>query len=203
MATIEEIDTAFSKYYESLGKPYNSIFLTFCSDNGYDQESIQNDIEEDVDESELVEFDEDFPFENTPKKEQDKRLFIHQMLKKFYHNHTNSKVSRTTNSVIQSMDNSIRKYYNWHNQLYIGQFARYCEENGYYSDGMGEELDDIDTDLIHFDDHFPVPTHVSKDSEAKYIRDKLKLFHKDPTILYPKQKVILFLFFYQLVNHRK
>ena len=53
------------------------------------------------------------------------------------------------------MDTDINKYYDWHNQTYTGQFYKYYEENGYYSDGIADELFDIDTNLIHFDHDFP------------------------------------------------
>lgn len=94
-------------------------------------------IEKNVDASKLLEFGGDFPFANTPSIEQDRGVFIDPMLKKFYHNPQDSSI---TISVDQAIDNNISKYYNWHDQCYMGQSANYCEQNGCDSDGIAGEL---------------------------------------------------------------
>ena len=85
MATIQQIDEAFARYYESLNHQYHAEFATYCEDNGYDEDCIKNDIEQEASESELVEFDEHFPFRNPPHNQEEVMEFIHQLIRKFYY----------------------------------------------------------------------------------------------------------------------
>lgn len=85
MATIEQINESFREYYTSLNKEYNNKFALFCEENGFDEDSIRDDIENETDESFLVDFDDDFPFKHSPKDEQSTKLFIHRLIWRFYH----------------------------------------------------------------------------------------------------------------------
>ena len=85
MATIEQIDKAFTRYYKSLGKDYHNQFALYCDDNGYEEEDIKEDIEDEAIASGLVEFDEHFPFKIPPKDEYEAMRFIHQLIGNFYY----------------------------------------------------------------------------------------------------------------------
>ena len=78
---------------------------------------------------------------------------------------------------VEEMDKVISRHYSYYNQPYNGQFATYCQDNGFDSDLLVDELLDSDTDLIDFDDEFPIPTDIAEVDKASYILDQLKLFH--------------------------
>eukprot|EP01084_Bolivina_argentea_P078947 143275_1 len=63
---IEKIDAALGRYYKSLHKKYDHLFLNYCDDNGLDDEALDEEFEQNPDDSMLVDFDEDFPFKNQP-----------------------------------------------------------------------------------------------------------------------------------------
>ena len=97
-------------------------------------------------------------------------------------------------ATIGDIEKAMEGYYDYHNQTYTGQFREYCEDNGYDTDTIRDELinDNCDTDLIEFDDDFPLPIHVKTTHKAEYIYNQLKLFYENPSITYPKEKVFLY-----------
>eukprot|EP01084_Bolivina_argentea_P011002 20551_1 len=64
---IDGICEALSRYYKSLGKPYDKLFSTYCEDNGLDEETIEEELKQQPEDCLLVDFDDDFPFEKEPK----------------------------------------------------------------------------------------------------------------------------------------
>ena len=83
MATIEQINNALERYYKSLNQPYQNQFTIFCDDNGYDDEGIGDELDDQ--ENDLNDFDEDFPISHhIVAKIQDKSLFIHKILSTIY-----------------------------------------------------------------------------------------------------------------------
>ncbi len=62
MANIEQIDAAIGKYYVSLNREYKNEFATYCDENCIDHETLISEMNEEPDDSMLVEFDDDFPF---------------------------------------------------------------------------------------------------------------------------------------------
>ena len=83
MATIQEIDEALGRYYKSFNKEYDHLFADFCEENGFEEYHVAEDINVNPEDSDLVEFDEDFPFEKTP---QNKAEAIHDILAQLYNN---------------------------------------------------------------------------------------------------------------------
>ena len=81
---IKQICRGLSKYYKSLGKQYEvnddgkGIFEVFCDDNGLD-ETIEDELKEDVEQCMLVDFDEDFPLKK-PMNDDAKKKFILQTI---------------------------------------------------------------------------------------------------------------------------
>ena len=97
-------------------------------------------------------------------------------------------------ATVQQLDEVIEKYYNYHGQEYDQEFASFCEDNGYDTDMIAEELADDnndDGDLTAFDDSFPVPILVKQDNKPPYIFGKLKLFYTNPNITFPKKTVVI------------
>eukprot|EP01084_Bolivina_argentea_P058377 106623_1 len=67
MATeIEKIDTVLERYYKTLKKEYDHLFLNYCDENGLDEEALNDEFEQNPDDSILIDFDEDFPFIKQP-----------------------------------------------------------------------------------------------------------------------------------------
>ena len=83
MTTIEQINTALSRYYKSLNQPYDDEFLNYCDENGVDDELLDDEIMGGEDESMLVQFDNNFPFDKIPS---DRNKFIASVLQKCYIN---------------------------------------------------------------------------------------------------------------------
>ena len=93
MATIEQMNTALSRYYNALNHPYDNQFLKYCDENGIDEgddglfndeiDCLFNPANEDIPESLLVEFDDDFPVST---RSSNKSKFICSILKKCYNN---------------------------------------------------------------------------------------------------------------------
>eukprot|EP01084_Bolivina_argentea_P319326 553874_1 len=84
--SIEQIDKQLKGYYQSLNKPYDELFSNYCDDYGIDDESLAMELEEDAEDSILVDFDDDFPFAKPPKNETDRRQKIFDLIKKCYSN---------------------------------------------------------------------------------------------------------------------
>eukprot|EP01084_Bolivina_argentea_P173224 300033_1 len=64
---IDDTCEALSRYYKSLGKPYDKLFSTYCEDNGLDEETIEEELKQQPEDCLLVDFDENCPFEKEPK----------------------------------------------------------------------------------------------------------------------------------------
>eukprot|EP01083_Nonionella_stella_P019174 53300_1 len=58
----ETICQAIGRYYNDLGKPYDVLFSSYCVENGLeDEDAIKEEMEQDVSDCILVEFDAEFP----------------------------------------------------------------------------------------------------------------------------------------------
>ena len=86
MATIAQINTALSRYYQLWNVPYSDQFSTFCEDNGFDDEIIHDEFEseDNYDENALIEFDQDFPYNTHLYSESTKSTLIHKILHRCY-----------------------------------------------------------------------------------------------------------------------
>eukprot|EP01083_Nonionella_stella_P129184 391804_1 len=68
---------AIGRYYKSIDKEYNYQFMTYCEENGMeDEDDMRDEMENSPEDCMLIEFDEDFPFEN-----EDRAEFIHKLIK--------------------------------------------------------------------------------------------------------------------------
>ena len=76
MAALEQINQALSRYYQTLHQPYDNQFIKYCNENGIDDDSLDKDILE-----QLIDFDDDFPFHQSPS---DSDKFIHAILEACY-----------------------------------------------------------------------------------------------------------------------
>ena len=134
MATISEVDAAIGRYYQSLNVPYNSLFATYCDDNGIDEETVADEIILDPNESILVDFDDEFPF---PQAIKDKSTeFIHNIIKQVYHQPDTEFSSYTWGIDIDLSDTEIEEFKNLFQSqcaLLWGPFTRYASYSGCYS----------------------------------------------------------------------
>lgn len=62
MSVLENIDKGLNKYYLSLNKEYKNLFKEFCSENGYNDDTLQEELDGDWEECDFLEFDDDMPF---------------------------------------------------------------------------------------------------------------------------------------------
>eukprot|EP01084_Bolivina_argentea_P077545 140679_1 len=61
----EQINIGLSRYYKSLGKEYNNNFLAYCVENGFADDSLVDEFEEeDPQDCMLAQFDSNFPFKS-------------------------------------------------------------------------------------------------------------------------------------------
>eukprot|EP01084_Bolivina_argentea_P214191 363677_1 len=79
-------------------------------------------------------------------------------------------------NVIQFIDEGIAMYYqhvgssDYFDIDGIGKFQRFCDDNGYDSDNIDEELDNAqDSMLVEFDDNFPLHTTMEDDERNEFI----------------------------------
>lgn len=85
MEVIERMDAEFARYYKWCNRDYHNQFATFCKVQDYNADSIEDDVKDVANESQLVEFDEDFPFKKPPNDEEEKMKYIHQLIRQFYY----------------------------------------------------------------------------------------------------------------------
>ena len=71
LVTVAEMDAAFGRYYKSLNKPYDKNFFNYCEENGIDDELMESEMNE-VNNSILQYFDEQFPYPESAKNKDDK-----------------------------------------------------------------------------------------------------------------------------------
>ena len=83
MTTIEQVNTALSRYYSFVNQQYNDEFINYCDSNGIDDDMLRDEMTNEGSDSFLVEFDDNFPFYNVPS---DKQQFIASVLKHCYAN---------------------------------------------------------------------------------------------------------------------
>ena len=82
MTTIEQVNTAIARYYITLNTPYDNEFIKYCDETGIDNDSFEPDVLE-----QLTDFDDDFPFKQTPS---DPEKAIYQIIKQCYFNPDNA-----------------------------------------------------------------------------------------------------------------
>eukprot|EP01084_Bolivina_argentea_P053116 97512_1 len=58
-----ELDKLLSQYYQQFGKKYSNEFAKYCDDNGYDDETLVDDLDGAPEETDLGTFDSNFPLE--------------------------------------------------------------------------------------------------------------------------------------------
>eukprot|EP01083_Nonionella_stella_P165145 548708_1 len=76
---VAKICDAIGRYYKSIDKEYNYQFMTYCEENGMeDEDDMRDEMENSPEDCMLIEFDEDFPFEN---QSEDRADFIHKLIK--------------------------------------------------------------------------------------------------------------------------
>ena len=79
--TIEQICNAFGRYYKSHNRGYEEYFTKYCDDNGFDEEMVAEEMQQDAEGCCLTDFaDEDsynFPF---PESIDDKTKFVFELL---------------------------------------------------------------------------------------------------------------------------
>ena len=61
VATIQQICQSLSSYYAMMNHPYDQNFSNYCEDNGFDEECIQEEFDDDECGT-LPDFDDDFPY---------------------------------------------------------------------------------------------------------------------------------------------
>eukprot|EP01083_Nonionella_stella_P288759 982550_1 len=80
---IDNTCNAIGRYYVSLGKSYQSVFSSFCGENGLDETALESEMEVDVEQSLLSDFDWDnFPFKTELVDDKSKKQFIHNLVRK-------------------------------------------------------------------------------------------------------------------------
>lgn len=98
MSLVGTIDSNLRIYYKSQNKPYEHAFAQWCDDNGYDDDSIQLEIDNLDDEMpEFVEFDVDFPYPpGTDQDETSRKAVCLEILLKCANGSTNFAIYMTT-----------------------------------------------------------------------------------------------------------
>eukprot|EP01084_Bolivina_argentea_P021362 39685_1 len=88
MTTINQIDDAIARYYKSLRTDYNANFATFCIENAFDDETLEEELNVEPEDCLLIYFDDNFPFneQNKCKSEDEQQTFIHNLLKQCFNN---------------------------------------------------------------------------------------------------------------------
>eukprot|EP01084_Bolivina_argentea_P077546 140681_1 len=61
---IEQINIGLSRYYKSLGKEYINNFLLYCEENGFEDDSLADEFDEEPQDCMLAQFDSNFPFKS-------------------------------------------------------------------------------------------------------------------------------------------
>eukprot|EP01084_Bolivina_argentea_P047126 86821_1 len=84
--SVVQIDKQLKEYYQSLQVPYDQLFAIYCADNDVDDESLATELEEDADDSILVDFDPNFPLAKPPKNDFDRNQKIFNFIRKCYTN---------------------------------------------------------------------------------------------------------------------
>eukprot|EP01084_Bolivina_argentea_P024205 45137_1 len=90
LSKIEVTSNNLRKYYESLNRNYDNLFTVFCEDNGIDDDGLLNELNEQPDQSILIDFDQDFPFAHVPPTEKQRDI-----LKIIKHCYQNEKITIT------------------------------------------------------------------------------------------------------------
>eukprot|EP01083_Nonionella_stella_P019172 53292_1 len=84
MATLCDCETickAIGRYYKDLGKPYANLFSSYCGENGLeDEDAIKGEMEQDVSDCILLEFDAEFPLKEKMTDEA-KAQFIYDLIR--------------------------------------------------------------------------------------------------------------------------
>eukprot|EP01084_Bolivina_argentea_P237047 398485_1 len=67
LTKIQQIDAALNRYYNTLHKEYDGLFLNYCEENGLDNEIVADEFPTSPQDNILVDFDTSFPFKKQPK----------------------------------------------------------------------------------------------------------------------------------------
>ena len=163
------IDRGLRLKYQSMGLQYDNEhgigkFIEYCTDNGYDEESIPTELDpNDKTNCGLLDFDDDFPF----KGDEDQRTeFIFDLLYGLYlgdstnpiltesdivreepSDSDDSKDPDDTNiSNVDRICSGMSEYYKSHKAPYNNIVSTYCNENGYSFENI-EDSDDLKDEL--------------------------------------------------------